>query len=206
VGINYIKYLGGKLKMEEILTNIISATLAILIMFVIYLLYMSASKVSRIKRDITYSDNVAGMLRDKLIKISKEQSTYMKLYQNEIKKLNENLYTLHVTIKNLSTVDSKFETPFNLDELAKNAMDIEDTVIKEELQNKEINFYEVYDKAVEEANRIKEEIENTKVEFEPDDINFLNPKFKRQPTKVKYDDIDNQYIPIDEMYKIMNGG
>jgi len=180
-------------------------TLMCLVSGSIYIILVSGRSVGRIKRDLLYSENISINLRDQLIKTSGQNYNNLKKYQDEIKKLNENLYTLQVLMKNILKdvgFDSQFESPFDMVELSKaskNVFDIEgteDTVIKEELQTTlEDDFYKVYNKAIEDANmRIKQEIENTKIDFEPsNDINFLNPKLKFTKTNVIYNDNDYVY-------------
>lgn len=106
----------------------------------VYIIFIGVKHTRGIKKNIVYIDNVAALLADKIVKLNDR-------HNQELKKLNENIYMLQLTVKNIISLTEPYKPQeINQDYLNKKYQDnrkyvCEDTIERAE-QNENLPFIE----------------------------------------------------------------
>lgn len=148
--------------------NMIIAIIALVLFSIIggmyYLLLYLYGKIAKIKRDLSYSETVALNLRNILIDNAKETN-------KSLKKVADYLYNIEKALKDNEYIDNTYLDTL-IDEAAE---DIDDDI-------EDLPFIEIYNRQIEQATNLYNEIESTKIDYEIPEISI-----KKGDTKIKYD-------------------
>lgn len=150
--------------MGNMIIIIITIVLVSVIGMMYYLLLYLYGKIAKIKRDLSYSETVALNLRNILVSNAKETN-------KTLKKVAEYIYNIEKALKENEYIDNTY-----LDTLIEEAAETIDDDIED------LPFIEIYNRQIEEAAKLYNEIESTKIDYD-----VIEEKEIKGNTKIRYD-------------------